>query len=433
LPSPSSSEVPFFFPDPDSRRGAASGSTVSLYLAPWVAPISLPLIHDGAVAVEKGRILAVGGASSLRTQFAGARVESCPGVLLPGLVNAHVHLELSAYHQIPRPTGEQSFCDWIRALLQVRKNGEPDPGQIARAARQMFDEQHHAGTSLLLDIGNGIPSLPAVESPSMESAFLLELLGPDARAEEQVLARIANLSDSVAVTAHAPYSTTAGIMTVLKKRADRLAHVFSLHVAESRDEVELLQSGRGCFRGFLEERGVWDGRFPRPGMESAGVVGYLSDLGLLDTNLLCVHCVQVNEAELRMLAERGCKVCLCPGSNRFLGVGVAPLEMMLRYGLFPAIGTDSLASNEELDLWREMRILREDHPGVPPARVLAMATLGGAQALGREQDFGSLSPGRKARLLHADSAALQGAKDAGQILEILTGGGRPDRLQWMNG
>jgi len=412
-----------------------SVSAVSLYLAPWVVPISSPVIRDGAVAVEEGRILAVGKASSLRVRFVGARVENCQGVLLPGLVNAHVHLELSAYHQIPRPTVDQNFCDWIRALLQAKQSGEISPSLIAHAARQEFDQQHDAGTALLLDIGNIPPSPPTMVQPPLESAFLLELLGPDAKAEEQVLTRIANLPDSVAATAHAPYSTTAGIMTALKKRADRLAHVFSLHVAESMDEVELLQSGRGCFRRFLEERGAWDGRFPCPGMDGAdgaGAVGYLAAMGLLDAHLLCVHCVQVSEEEVRMLAERGSKVCLCPGSNRFLRVGVAPLELMLRYGLLPAIGTDSLASNEELDLWPEMRILREDHPGVSPALVLAMATLGGAQALGREQDFGSLAPGRKARLLHVDSPPLQGALDGEQLLDILTSGGRPERVCWVD-
>jgi len=407
-------------------------SPVSLYLAPWVVPVSSPVIRDGAVAVEKGRILAVGKASALRARFVGARVENCQGVLLPGLVNAHVHLELSAYHQIQRPTVDQNFCNWIRSLLQVRQGGEISPSLIARAARQEFDQQHNAGTALLLDIGNITSSPLAAVQSSLESTFLLELLGPDAKAEEQVLARMANLPDSMAATAHAPYSTTAGIMTALKKRADRLRHIFSLHVAESMDEVELLRSGRGCFRGFLEERGAWDGRFPCSGVESRGVVGYLEDLGLLDANLLCVHCVQVNEEEVRMLAEHGCKVCLCPGSNRFLRVGVAPLEMMLRCGLLPAIGTDSLASNEELDLWREMRILREDHPMVSSSRILAMVTLGGAQALGREQDFGSLAPGRKAAFLNVDSPALQGAKDAEQLLDMLTGGGRPEILRWVN-
>jgi len=133
-----------------------------------------------------------------------------------------------------------------------------------------------------------------------------------------------------------------------------------------------------------------------------------------------------------MLAEHGCKVCLCPGSNRFLRVGVAPLEMMLRCGLLPAIGTDSLASNEELDLWREMRILREDHPMISSSRILAMATIGGAQALGREQDFGVLASGRKAAFLNVDSPALQGARDAEQLLDMLTGGGRPEILRWVN-
>jgi cytosine/adenosine deaminase-related metal-dependent hydrolase len=407
-------------------------SPVSLYLAPWVAPVSSPVLREGAVAVADGRILAVGGASSIQALYAEARVERCQGVLLPGLVNAHIHLELSAYYHHSRPTGDQSFCDWIRSLLQLRRNGVTRADEVSLAARRMLQRQHDAGISLLLDIGNIAPSPLATVSSPVEVTFLLELLGPDAKAEEQVLTRLDTLPDSVAATAHAPYSTTAGIMIALKKRADRLRHVFSLHVAESRDELELLGSGLGCFRGFLEERGAWDGRFPCPGVESHGVVGYLAELGLLDVNLLCVHCVHVNEKEVRMLAEHGCKVCLCPGSNRFLRVGIAPLEMMLDQGLLPAIGTDSLASNEELDPWREMWILREDHPGVSPSRILAMATLGGAQALGREEDFGALAQGRKAVFLNVDSPALQGARDAEQLLDMLTGGGRPEILRWVN-
>ncbi len=406
-------------------------SAVSLFLASWVVPVSSPVIADGAVAIRDGRILAVGEALTLKSQFPEARVENCQGVLLPGLVNAHIHLELSAY-RIPQPTGAQSFCDWIRALLKLRQTGEISVPETVRAARQMLEQQYRAGIVLLLDIGNTIPASPAIaQTTAMHSTFLLELLGPDARAEEQVLARIDSLPDSVLATAHAPYSTTAGIMTVLKKRADRLGHIFSLHVAESVDEVVLLRNGQGCFRGFLEERGAWDGRFLRPGKNTPGVVDYLAGLGLVDANLLCVHCVQISEEEVRLLAARGCRICLCPGSNRFLGVGVAPLERMLDQGLLPAIGTDSMASNKSLDLWREMRILREDHPGVSPARILAMATLGGAQALGRARDFGTLSSGKMASLLNARSPALQGAGDAEQLLDILTSGGQPEKLRWM--
>jgi len=418
---------------PATALNEISVAPVSLFLAPWVVPVSSPVIMDGAVAIHDGRVLAVGDASILQTQFTEARVQRCQGVLLPGLVNAHIHLELSAYHHIAQPTLDQSFCDWIRALLKLRQAGEISAHETVRSARQMLEQQHNAGTVLLLDIGNIIPAPPASMPAPGEIAFLLELLGPDAKAEEQVLARIGSLPDVVSATAHAPYSTTAGIMTALKKRADRLGHIFSLHVAESVDEVALLRTGQGCFREFLEERGAWDGRFPPPGKKTQGIVDYLADLRLLDANLLCVHCVQVNEQEVQLLAAHGCKICLCPGSNRFLGVGVAPLERMLDHGLLPAIGTDSIASNESLDLWREMRILREDHPGVSPARILTMATLGGAQALGREQDFGTLAPGRMAGLLNVNSPALHGAQDVEQLLDILTGGGQPEKLCWMTG
>ncbi|MBU1647986.1 MAG: amidohydrolase family protein [Proteobacteria bacterium] len=414
-----------------SAKNELPSSPFSLYLAPWVVPISSPVIRDGAVAVSNGRILAVGSSSSIQAQFAGARVKNCQGVLLPGLVNAHIHLELSAYHHVPHPSPDETFCDWIRSLLQLRQEGGIEPEDMARAARNMLQQQHDAGVLLLLDIGNILPSPPATIASSVQVSFLLELLGPTAKAEEQVLARIASLSDSVAATPHAPYSTTPGIMTSLKQRADRLQHIFSLHVAESADEIELLQSGRGCFRSFLEERGGWENIFPSPGMDGRGAVEYLEQLGLLDANLLCVHCVHVSEKEVQMLAAQGCKVCLCPGSNRFLGVGVAPLELMLAHHLLPALGTDSIASNEELDLWREMQILREDHPGVAPAAVMAMATLGGAQAMGCEEEFGTLSPGRKAILLNVDSPSLQGVDNGEQLLDTLTSGGRPENIRWI--
>ncbi|MEK6201703.1 MAG: amidohydrolase family protein [Desulfobulbaceae bacterium] len=406
-------------------------SAVSLYLAPWVVPVSSPVIRDGAVAVAGGRILAAGSASSLLIQFAGARIENCQGVLLPALVNAHIHLDRSAFNDIPRPTPDETFCDWIRSLISLRQENLIGPEEIARAARQMLRQQRATGVLLLLDIGNIQPSPLSGTSSPAHLVNLLELLGPTAKAEEQLLARIASLEDSVMATPHALYSTTSGIMTALKERANRLQHIFSLHVAESAGEVELLRSGTGCFRSFLEERGAWEDVFPRQGIDSHGAVEYLDSLGLLDADTLCVHCVQVSEKEVRLLAERGCKVCLCPGSNRFLNVGVAPLELMLRHGLSPALGTDSSASNEELDLWREMRILREDHPGVNPAEIMAMATLGGALAMGREQEFGTLSPGRKATFLNVHSPSLQRVQNAEQLLDTLTGGGCPERVRWI--
>jgi cytosine/adenosine deaminase-related metal-dependent hydrolase len=100
-----------------------------------------------------------------------------------------------------------------------------------------------------------------------------------------------------------------------------------------------------------------------------------------------------------LLAKTKAKVCLCPGSNRYLSVGTAPVENYLRRGILPALGTDSLTSNPELSLWQEMRLLAEEHPSVDPTDILCMATLGGAEALGLDGQLGSLEPGKTAAFL----------------------------------
>jgi cytosine/adenosine deaminase-related metal-dependent hydrolase len=129
-------------------------------------------------------------------------------------------------------------------------------------------------------------------------------------------------------------------------------------------------------------------------------------LGLLDAETICVHGVHISATEAELLAGRRAGVCLCPGSNRVLGVGRARVDMLLAKGLKPCLGTDSLASNRELNLWREMRILQEDHPGVTPAAIFAMATINGAMAAGHGE-LGALTPGRAARILAVEFSDLR--------------------------
>jgi cytosine/adenosine deaminase-related metal-dependent hydrolase len=196
-------------------------------------------------------------------------------------------------------------------------------------------------------------------------------------------------------TCHAAYSTSSALLQAVKKRAQITGQLYPIHVAESSDEIEFLQTGQGRFRIFLEERGVWDGSFAAPG---AGAVTYLDQLGVLDARTLCVHAVHLNADEIELVAQKKAKVCLCPGSNRFLGVGRAQPEKMLAKGIRPCLGTDSLASNPELSMWREMAILGEEHPGIDPATVLAMATLHGAEAVGAMRQ-GRLEAGCSSRFL----------------------------------
>ena len=403
-----------------------------LYRAPWVVPVVKPPIVDGAVLCAGGRIVAVGRASRLQQEFGDVDVQDCDGVLLPGLVNAHCHLELSHLDQVARPLATETMCDWIAALLAERAR-QHDFGAAPAAARQMLREQHAAGVALLLDIGNDESCLAGFSLPGLERVFLLECLAPTEKAQENVLARVARLPDDLLTTAHALYSTRPEVLQALKERADRLGHCFSLHLAESVDEIMFLGGEKSCFTDFMAERGAGDFPLPVATMRQAGVTAVLAEMGLLAENLLCVHGVHLSEPDLVRLAQVRASICLCPGSNRFLRVGRAPLAQMLGLGLLPALGTDSITSNESLDLWQEMRIVREDHPETDPATVLAMATMAGARAMGRADDYGSLAPGQRAQILQVMSPDLCRATRATELIDILTGTGRPETISWLSG
>ena len=404
----------------------------ALYSATWLIPVTSPALRDGAVAVRDGRIEAVGPAALLRDSFGDHQEIRCRGVLIPALINAHIHLELSHLTAIGPLAEGKSMCDWIEDLIRARADCGLSLQQKAQCLRQVLLDQHRSGVILLADVGNDEPQ-PLPDEPGSEILHLREFLAPTRTAAAAVEKILSGLPDSIAATAHAPYSTMPELLSFLKERARRLDGIFSVHVAESSDEIAFLQCNTGCFRDFLERRGAWDGTFSPGGSGLDGSVIYLEQLGLLDSGTLCVHCVHVSDREIRMLAEYGAHVCLCPGSNRFLRVGRAPLASMLGAGLLPAIGTDSLASNERLDMWREMGILREEHPEVDPAVIIAMASLGGALALHRDEDFGSLSAHRRAMFLNVEPDGLDAVGSEKELFKLLTCGSRPRQISWIGG
>jgi len=187
-----------------------------------------------------------------------------------------------------------------------------------------------------------------------------------------------------------------------------------------------LQAGTGPFLDFLHERGAWDNSFTVPGK---GAIHYLESLGILNEKTLCVHVVHVDHEEIEILASRKAKICLCPGSNRFLGSGKAPVTEFLAHGILPALGTDSKASNTVLSIWREMRLLREDHPGLLPGTVFSMATRGGAEAWGVDSKMGTLEPGKQARILAVScDGDINSSED---VLEYLTTAGESIQVDWL--
>ncbi len=375
--------------------------------APWLLPVSSPPVADGGIAVQAGRIAAVGPFREVRRSWPGAQVIEHPDcVLLPGLINAHTHLELSQLAHLGQQPAPSSFPAWIEALLAARSQAAADDAAMLQAARQALTQQQAEGVAVLADISNsGLTSQLAAEFSGRLLVFK-EYLGLRTDSAAAALLRLQQEDEAQLCAGHAPYSTHPLLLRGLKARANRLGHVFPVHTAESAAEIELLRSGGGPFRDFLEKRGLWDGAFQAMG-KKGGAVRWLHQHGLLDSRTLCVHCVHVDAEEIALLAEKGAKVCLCPGSNRSLSVGRPPVGSLLKKGILPAIGTDSLASNPELSLWREMRLLAAEQPGVPPETILAMATLGGAAALGLDKRLGSLEAGKEAVILAAHEELLR--------------------------
>jgi cytosine/adenosine deaminase-related metal-dependent hydrolase len=350
---------------------------------------SISPLADGAVAVGTTGLRSVGRFKDLRRAYATATVIDHEGaVLLPSMVNGHAHLELAVLEEAApaeagsRPAG--AFPDWIRALLDRLGTWRAAVGadweaRMVAAGRKALAAQYESGVDTVIDVGNSTASAAIGANGPVRTRFFIEMLGLSGASQKEALQRLArHIPAELACTPHAPYSCGPELLQALKKRARVAGRPLTIHAAESAAEVEFLRHGTGPFRSFLAERGVLDDSFEVPG---CGAVQYLDRLGLLDRQTLCVHCVHLVDEEITMLAARGSALCLCPGSNRHLSVGKAPVEKLLAAGIPLLLGTDSAASNPMLSMWREMRLLREDHPGLHPGRVLAMAAGTGAHGV----------------------------------------------------
>ena len=410
-----------------------------LYRAPYVVPVTGPLIEDGGVLVNAGRIVAVDRFQRLRHD-AWQLVTLDQRIITPALINCHAHLELSHLADFGREVviAAGDITAWIRALLAKRSEVVPIEA-IILAGRQALARLYLRGVALVCDIGNEAASLAISDGSAAECLFFRELLGVTEQAAAQAILVASEQSQGAALatgagwTAHAPYSCHPSLLKALKGQARQSGRLFPIHVAESADEIEFLQKASGPFRQFLAERLRLAGALSE-GQElqelvtipGCGAVKYLHELNLLDSRTICVHTVHISASEADLLAKTKAKVCLCPGSNRRLGVGKAPVSMLSQRRILPGLGTDSLASNLGLDLWTEMQVLQEDHPALSPELIFSMATQGGAKTLGVSQRLGGLAPGLEAKLLAID---FRGS--VSDIYPFLVNTGKAITLDWL--
>ena len=400
---------------------------MTTYRAEWVLPISQDPVRNGWVAIDDGRIARVGAGN-----VAGA-IDLGRVVLLPGLVNAHTHLELSYLHKRIPPAA--SFGAWVRAVMTSRR-AYPDPAdpEILEPARVAIGAMRATGTALVGDVSNTLVTAPLLQDARMPAQIFHELTGfteqdPPARVKAaRAMADAALVAGQpdirVSVAPHAPYSVSSDLFLAI--RADLDAHpgaVSSVHLGENPEEVELLREGTGEIRAVLEALGRWPDDWRPPGTSP---VRYLSDLGFLDARTLVVHGVQFLGEDLARLSAIGATLISCPRSNVYVGVGSPPLEAFYAMDVEVAFGTDSLASVADLDMFAELAEARRIAPRVPARRLLESATLVGARALRFDADFGSLEPGRRAAVL-----AVRVPEAVSDVEEYLVSGVRSDSVSWL--
>ena len=402
---------------------------LSLFSAPWVLPVTTPPIEAGWVAVERGRIVSVGAPGTAAHREIAARADRRRdldgAVILPGVINAHTHLELSWMRGLvpPAPT----MPEWVRELLERRRAG----GDLPAAMGPAIEELQACGTAVVGDVGNTLASVDALATSGLAAVVFHEVLGFnvrhatrvafEARARASAAARPPGVT--VGLACHAPYSTSPALLSAVHDEAMRAALPLSVHLGESAEEREFLATGRGAWRTLLEDLGAWEPAWTPP---ACGPVDYLDRLGFLTPGVVAVHGVQLDAGELARLAERGVSLVTCPRSNAWTGVGAPPISAMYASGVAVAVGTDSLASAPDLNLFGELAALRRAAPGVPARALIRSATLGGAVALGCADAFGSLEPGKRAALI---AIALAGAdRTAADVEEAIVSGVAPDRI-----
>jgi cytosine/adenosine deaminase-related metal-dependent hydrolase len=400
------------------------------YLASWLLPIGEPPIRDGWVAIDRGRVASFGRRAP---SAGGPRIDVDLGrvAIMPGVVNAHTHLELSYLRGEVPPAS--AFITWVRGVMQARRQRK-DPGaaEILDAVDRALEESTAAGTALIGDISNTLVTFVPLSRSALAAVVFYELIrfnapDPDAFVEaacRQIDALEPTERVRASLAAHAPYSVGPLVFRAIRRAIDRDPFVpCSVHVSEAPEEVEFIRTGGGPWRELLEEVHAWDPSWIAPGVSP---VQFLDDSGFFDSRVLAVHGVQASAADLSRLAARGATLVTCPRSNSHTGAGTPPVAEFYASGVRVAVGTDSLASTPDLNIFAELAAMRALAPKVPASALLASATLEGARALGFDADFGTIEAGKRARLL-----AVQIPPGPIDVEEYLVSGIQPSQLRWL--
>ena len=409
--------------------GRATSVAPLLLRARWVFPVDQPVIEDGVVEIQGDRI------SGLRSGPCPDAVDLGDVAIVPGLINAHTHLEFSHLTQPLQPP--DPFEEWIRSVVDERRQRQRPVEAIVRDG---LNESARSGTTLVGEIATSSASADCIDESTPRAVVFREVLGLDESTIEQRrtdVERHLGDSDGDAVrglSPHAPYSVHSELFQWTLDRARRAGAPVAMHLAETRGERELLERGTGPLAEMLRRFGLW-----QEGLFGDGdFMDYLKPLAELDRALI-VHGNYLDAGEIEFLAAHPqLSVVFCPRTHAYFRHDAHPWRSLLDAGVLVALGTDSRASNPDLNLWREVQFLRRSAPDVSDEVLLQTATINGAKALGLDSECGSLTPGKWADLAVVDvadvrsslsvSSAGRGLLEQGRRVVATMRGGR-----WLSG
>jgi cytosine/adenosine deaminase-related metal-dependent hydrolase len=399
-----------------------------LVSATWVLPVSREPLRDGAVLVDDGRIIALGSRAELeaiarpdaeRRHFDGATI-------MPGLVNAHTHLSLTDLAgAIPR----MPFAEWLHRVVDKMRSWEL--GDFAASAEHGTQQLLDCGVTAVGDIVYGPAEINIAAGNGLAGVFYTEVLGVSADGLDDALERAyfpANPSALGAarvvlgISPHSPYTSGPDLLTAVYARAEALGIPFAIHAAESPAESELIALGTGPLAPSA--RRAAHGFVPTGGT----AVDYLAELGILGDATL-VHLGEASTADIERMADDNVRgVVTCPRSNHYLGNRIADVPALLRRDIPVGIGTDSAASNDDLDLMADVRVLAAEHPSLSAQTLIDIVTRMGARAIGLQGRSGTLEPGALGDLAIFDVAEDEPERGilehagASSLLALLVGG-----------
>lgn len=399
-----------------------SDRQIQLLRARWIFPIDQPLIEDGGVLVDRDQIRDVGPFDRLKQNKAAVN-DLGDAAIIPGLVNTHTHLEFSNQTS---PLGESgmNFPDWIRQVVAARSQAQNALSK-SDSIRMGIEEALAAGTCAIGEIA----TLPIEISDYRTDAgyavpwvtTFLEQLGTtpellpertEQRAEFLDKAGQPNLPVRPGLSPHAPYSVHPDLLDQICSSATSCQAPVAMHLAESLDELELIQNQSGKFVDLLKDFGSWNA-----GASHRSVEAIIKKLATTPRSLI-IHGNYLTEAQLDLVAEnRNQSVVFCPRTHHYFQHSGYPIHGIRNRSINLAVGTDSRASNPDLNLFEELKQVLAAFPDLPPHEVLAMGTLNGARALGIDNVFGSISAGKSSRLCFVTPES----PNANSIREVLFG------------